>query len=521
MKEQLKKADLLGLVIVAAALISYSVRGVWTTYQWIAVVVGSALVIASLALKTTEIKAGLDRRSTKFGINSATSVVLIIGVLALVNYLGVQHQKRIDMTTTKVYSLSDESVKVADQVTQDLHIKAFYPGGDYAPTKDLLELYKHRNGKITYEFIDPDKQPQAAQQFQITAYGDFQNPMTGESFKYGTLIFQMGDKTERVEKQSEPLREEDVTNTLTKIVKGEKKTVYFVTGHGEKAIDDTEKTGYSQARADLEKESYIVKSVNLVSEGKIPDDASVLVVAGPMKEYIPNELDLIDAYLRAGGSGLIMVDPVPAASLKDLTSKWSVDVGNNVVLDASGMGRLLGMGPAAPLVSSYGAHEITDRMRVMTLCPPARSVTPVTPPADGVTVTKLLETNERSWGETDMKGKEATYDEGKDLKGPVTLAVAITKNVAENKKTRLVIYGDSDFASNAYFGQAGNGNLFSNTINWLAHDENFISIKPKSQDDRRLEMTEAQGKLVSYVMVLLLPLGILISGVSVWMKRRR
>jgi ABC-type uncharacterized transport system involved in gliding motility auxiliary subunit len=185
------------------------------------------------------------------------------------------------------------------------------------------------------------------------------------------------------------------------------------------------------------------------------------------------------------------------------------------------MGRLLGMGPAAPLVSSYGTHEITNRMRVMTFFPLARSVTPVTPPADGVTVEKLLETNERSWGETDMKGKEATYDEGKDLKGPVTLAVAITKNEGENKKTRLVIYGDSDFASNAYFGQAGNGNLFSNTINWLAHDENFISIKPKSQDDRRLEMTEAQGKLVSYVMVLLLPLGILISGVSVWMKRRR
>jgi ABC-type uncharacterized transport system involved in gliding motility auxiliary subunit len=107
------------------------------------------------------------------------------------------------------------------------------------------------------------------------------------------------------------------------------------------------------------------------------------------------------------------------------------------------------------------------------------------------------------------------------LKGPVTLAAAVSKDAPENKKTRLVMVGDSDFASNVYYSQAGNGNLFTNTVNWLARDENFISIKPKSAEDRRIEMTEAQGRMVSYVMVLLLPVGILITGVSVWMKRRK
>jgi ABC-type uncharacterized transport system involved in gliding motility auxiliary subunit len=518
MKEFMKKADLIGLAIVAASLIALRTSAVNPKYLWIAAGIGGALVIVSLFAKRQEIQKNLGRRSTRYGINSATSVLLIVGVLALVNYLGAQHQKRFDLTTEKTYSLSDDSSRAADQVKQDLQIKAFFPTGDDPRTRELLDLFRNRNRKISYEFIDPDKQPQLAQQFQVTQYGDFQNPMSGESFRYGTLIFQMGDKTERVEKQSERVQEEDVTNTLTKIIKGEKKTIYFTDGHGEKKIDDTERTGYSIARADLDKENYTVKAVNLVTENKMPDDATVLVVAGPTAEFFPNEIEIIEKYLDSGGSALVMLDP-QAASMKDLMTKWGIDVGNNIVVDASGVGRLLGMGPAVPLVASYGNHPITEHMKVMTFFPLSRSVTPSSTLADAVSVDKLLNTNERSWGETNTKGGEAQFDEGKDLKGPVSLAVAASKTVGE-KKARLVVYGDSDFASNAYYATAGNGNLFSNTVNWLARDENFISIKPKSSEDRRIEMTEAQGRLVNYV-TLLLPLGILIAGVSVWAKRRR
>src|SRR2546425_3019452 len=182
MKEQLKKLDILGLAIIAAAVISYSVRSVWSTYQTIALVVGGVLIVASLAVKSDEIRTGLGRRSARFGINSAASVMFLVGILAFVNYLGAQYVKRVDMTTEKIYSLSDQSTSVAQQVKQDLKIKAFYPGGDYAPVKDLLELFKARNNKISYEFIDPDKQPQVAQQYSVTQYGEFQNPVSGESF---------------------------------------------------------------------------------------------------------------------------------------------------------------------------------------------------------------------------------------------------------------------------------------------------------------------------------------------------
>ena len=154
-----------------------------------------------------------------------------------------------------------------------------------------MELFKAKNNKISYEFIDPDKQPQMAQQYTVTQYGDLPNPMTGKHSGTERLILEMGGKTERIEKQSEALREEDITNALMKIVKGEKKTIYFTQGHGEKKIDDTERTGYSIAKTGLEKENYVVKTVNLVQEGKVPDDASVVVMAGPTSEPFPNELD--------------------------------------------------------------------------------------------------------------------------------------------------------------------------------------------------------------------------------------
>jgi ABC-type uncharacterized transport system involved in gliding motility auxiliary subunit len=84
-----------------------------------------------------------------------------------------------------------------------------------------------------------------------------------------------------------------------------------------------------------------------------------------------------------------------------------------------------------------------------------------------------------------------------------------------------VVYGNSAFAANGAFGLQGNGNLFLNTVSWLAQDENFISIRPKSPDDRRITMTDAQGRLVSYVLVLLLPVGIIGAGINVWAQRRR
>ena len=534
MREQLRRADVFGLVLIASALISYFIRKNWTNYQTGVVVAGAVLVVISLILKSGEIRTGMGRRSTKLGINSGISVLLFIGVLALVNYLGAQHQQRFDMTTENLYSLGDESVQVAAEVKEDVRVKAFYPGGDEPEVRQLLGLYSHQNGNIQVEFIDPDKDPQAASQYQVSEYGVFTNPMTGRQIAMGTIILDMGNgKVERIEKRDAPT-EEDVTNALMKLVKGEQKTIYFVEGHGEKAIDSPERTGYQVAGGALTKDGYQVKPLNLVREEKIPADASVVVMAGPVTEPFPEEMDKVDAYLNAGGSFLLMLDPPPAASLKDFTQKWSVTAGNNRVIDSTGMGQLLGKGPDSPLVMSYGTHKIVEKFNVMTFFPVARSVAPASSPVAGLSAEPLIETSEQSWGESDLTSNKVGFDEKVDVKGPVPIATLVTKAVAADaasadaasdaptgKNARLIVFGDSDFAINANFSNQGNGNLFTNTVKWLARDENFIAIKTKSPMDRPLTMTESGGRTVGILVVILFPAAVFIAGIIVWFKRRR
>jgi len=157
----------------------------------------------------------------------------------------------------------------------------------------------------------------------------------------------------------------------------------------------------------------------------------------------------------------------------------------------------------------------------MTFFPVARSVAPAKPPAQGLNVEPLIETAERSWGESDLKSNEVAFDEKVDVKGPVPIATVVTKDLEGGKKARMIVFGDSDFAINANFSNQGNGNLFLNTVKWLAGDESFISIKTKSPSDRPLSMTETSGRTVALLVVIVMPIATLVAGVLVWMRRRK
>ncbi|MBK8313888.1 MAG: Gldg family protein [Acidobacteria bacterium] len=271
----------------------------------------------------------------------------------------------------------------------------------------------------------------------------------------------------------------------------------------------------------MKSENYEVKSVNLVSSNKVPDDCAAIVVAGPTKEFFPQEADLIGKYLDGGGKALIMLDPGSDGGLNNLLKNWNIIIANDTVIDVSGVGRLFGTGPAVPLVTNYGAHPITkDLNRVATFFPFARSVDTGESAKGDVVFIKMLNTSEASWAETELKGNEAKFDEGKDKKGPVCLGVAMTKMLGENQDIRLVVIGDSDFATNNYAGKAGNGDLFLNTVNWLAQDEDLIAIRPKSPTNRSITLSESQQKTFFLLTVLLMPLVVIGTGVWIWWKRR-
>ena len=543
MNRHLAKLGDLGLILLVGAVIHYSIADLWNAWNLGLAIAGGTLLLAGIVINRRRILHSLGRRSTKYATNYVISVALVLGLAAAFNFIGQRHPKRFDLTAGGHYTLAPQTVQILDRLDRDVEIKAFYPDGDDATLRELLVQFRTLSSHIEYEFIDPDRYPDVARQNDVTVYGTFANPFTGTQLKSGTTVVRQGDLREKIEKRSDVIREEDLTNALIKVQRAEKKRVYFVAGHGEKEIGSSDRSGYSEVQKALENQGFATESVNLAGEGKVPEDAQVLVIAGATIEPFPQESEYLSEFLNQGGGVLLMIDPPPAASLQGFLNQWGVVAGENIVLDVSGAGRLMGAGPEIPLVLEYESHEITERFRSMTFFPLVRSVEPSEQTVDGVTVTPLLQSNPRSWGETDLGEAEKSFDEGEDSEGPLPLAVAVSKQleaVADPVETepdstkegteeadspapataRMVVVGDSEFASNAHFLAQGNGNLFLNMISWLAQEKDLISIRPKSPEDRRITLSQSQQTTLFYLTVVLLPLGVIVAGISVWSQRR-
>jgi ABC-type uncharacterized transport system involved in gliding motility auxiliary subunit len=246
----------------------------------------------------------------------------------------------------------------------------------------------------------------------------------------------------------------------------------------------------------------------------------VLVSAGPQVDFFPFELDSIKKYIENSGKFLAMVDPQSNTNLISFLSQYKIKMQDNIVVDASGVGQLFGMGPEIPLVSNYEDHEIFKDFNIMTFYPRSRSVEETTEGLDGFTTKILIKTTPNSWGETDYNQRQVEFNSDKDLRGPVPLAIVSSKLVSGSKKAQVLVIGDSDFAMNAYIRNSGNYDLFLNIINWLAEEEDMITIRPKEIDDRRVNLTQKDSKIVFYLSVIALPLVVVIAGVVVYLKRR-
>jgi ABC-type uncharacterized transport system involved in gliding motility auxiliary subunit len=367
--------------------------------------------------------------------------------------------------------------------------------------------YVNLGPHVKYQAVDPEQKPDVAKQYGATHMGD--------------LIAASGSRTERIEPGIRgQVGEEDVTTGLIKLTRDKSKMVCFLTGHGEKSVSDSSDTGYSSAEQGLKKESYTDKSVNLVADNGVPADCDVLVIPGPTQSFLPPEATMISKYLGEGGKVLIEVDPETDPKLGDIFQAWNIKVGDNVVIDASGMGQLIGAGPAIPLVTTYGSSPITKGFTgSMTYFPLARTVSIADTSKTDPEAVELLKTSPRSFTTPNLKEKKITYNPKTDTLGPLSLAVEANRK-AGNKTERLVVIGDSDFASNRAVNDYRNGDLFYNTINWLAQDENLISIRPKSPANRRVTMTTGQEAALHWLDLVFFPGAVILSGVYIWWKRR-
>jgi ABC-type uncharacterized transport system involved in gliding motility auxiliary subunit len=294
-------------------------------------------------------------------------------------------------------------------------------------------------------------------------------------------------------------------------------------------------------------DNFLTDKIVLAQQKEVPADASVLVVAGPKTDFFPAEVEELKAYLAKGGKILFMLDPPDRADAPELTNlaalikDWGIEIGTNVVVDVSGMGQLLGTDVSVPVAAKYDPHPITDRFNLLTAYPLARSVTAAAGGSNGKTAQNLVETSANSWAESNIKeltttGKVARELDKGDKAGPVSLAAAVSAPAigapaapasdpakpADQPKpeARIAVYGDSDFVSNGYLGIPGNRDLFLNTINWLAQQENLISIRPREAGSSTLNMTADAAQRIFWLSILIIPGLILAAGVQTWWRRR-
>jgi ABC-type uncharacterized transport system involved in gliding motility auxiliary subunit len=516
----------LGVVLVFTAVAIRFTKPEWQQYYNALAIAGLVCTLLYILSQWREIGHAFAGRQARFGTLAAASIAVVLAIIVAINYLGSRHNKRWDLTAAKQFSLSDQTRKVLADLKEPVRVKVFALSNEFDRFRDRLDEYTYAGKQVSVEYIDPEKKPALAQQYGITASG--------------TVVFEYKGRTEKATSDGE----QELTNALIKVVQGRQPKVYFVQGHGEKDTVSAERSGYNGITGALTSSNFVTDKLVLAQQGAVPADADVVIVAGPKTDFLQPEIDFLRAYLTRGGKVMLMLDPVlkpdqpQLTLLQGLAKDWGINVGNDVVLDVSGMGQLIGTDESVPVAATYPAHPITENFRLLTAYPLTRSVSAVEGGVNGHTAQAIVETSQRSWAETNLKGltggQPAKQDDG-DKAGPVSLAAAVSAPLAEptpkpdqkppdpnerKPETRLVVFGDSDFASNAALGVQGNRDLFLNAVNWLAQQENLIAIRPHDPEDRRVTMTADQATRVFYLTVLIVPGLILLAGVQTWWRRR-
>jgi len=521
----IKRWGMWGVVILLLGAAAVTLFIPWLIRFRVALLIAAAvLFVVTVALSWREGASILGRRGTRYGASAALLIVIALGVAVLANAVSLRYNARWDLTENKRHSLSPQTVKLLKALKSPVEVIGFFrsdtPGKRTA--EDLLKQYAQASdGKFTYRVEDPDRSPGLARRYGVETYG--------------TLVMQSGEKSEKVL----DAEEERLTNALVKVTRPGNPIVYFVKGHGERDISSSERTGMSQAKEQLEKANYTVKDLELARTGKVPPDAAVVIVPGPRTDLLPPELTAIDDYLAQGGHVLLMADPLQADGLAKYVAKYGVTLGQDLVVEPSPIGRLLGVGPEVPLVMQYEQHPITkDMAKVMTGFPLTRSVSPAKTPPKGMTVTPLAKTSADSWGETNLdglrRGQPASRDD-KDTPGPVPVLLAVTieptpapkvagqaeADDSKKPKGRLVVLGTSTFASNQALGFQGNRDLFLNIVAWLAGQEDEIAVRLKDPRQNPIFAIEAQKNAILWLSIVVLPGAVMVCGIALVVRRRR
>jgi len=514
MKTEWRKFAPFGLYLsIAAFFVSIGLFIVQREFN-LALQISLGLFVVGLALFTLmdpeRVRQLLTGRQARYGSNAFILTVAFVGIVVVLNYLVFQNPQRWDLTEDKQYTFSPETLDTLANLPEDVTARAFFTNRFSTETvKALLDDYTfYSDGKFSYEFIDPELDPVAAQEAGVN--------------RDGSVVLAMGDQQVPVTIASE----KEFTSALVSLMNPEARTIYFLTGHGEYSPEETGDLSYAQVKSSLESKNYTVKILNLLTDNLIPADAKVIVIPGPQKPLTPEEIKLLSEYLESSGALIVMEEPLPVTDFGDaedpmvnyLAKEWGIFLEKDIVVDPTSTQ------PFAPYAAQYGNHPITEKVqRITSQFPTVRSVITAESP-EGVSLIGLVFTAQQSWAETNIENlaggeSEVNFNEGQDHMGPISLGIA-GENIASGG--RLVVFGDSDFAADANYFAFANGDLFINSVDWAAGQEELISLTPKESTQRMMIPPKTfTMNLILLGTVIVLPGMALLGGIVVFIQRRR
>lgn len=469
-------------------------------------------------------------------LNIYVMVLLLLGVFLVLNGIASKQKLKIDLTFTRTHTLSQQTREILSRQQDSVEIIFFRtPSSLNDSVKDMLDLYRKGSKRITLKEYDPEEKPLVAQQFGIKPIE------TQQETVYSTVIINSGKRTERVQalmvyySQSQtgfkedivvpPTLERKITSAFLRLKENPRK-IYFTAGHGEADLAEPGRDGLSKLKTYLAQENFIIDLLYTATTAKIPEDCSLLVCWGPRNNFSDFELRIIGEYLDAGGKVLMSGSPKTSARWNNLLSKRGLNLENTIVMD---VGSPYWHQPSIPYVRQYSSSPLVRRLNAATFFPETASISLVE--VEGVRTYAILESSKNSWAETDFQTDPPSYQEGIDQRGPLTLVASSGPLAASSAETaeefdqedpiNLVVFGSSRFVHNEALESAGNLDLFLNVVNHLADRKELMSIRSKDQSLSMLAISPFWMNFFFYFFVVLVPLGILGSGIFIlWRKRR-
>jgi ABC-type uncharacterized transport system involved in gliding motility auxiliary subunit len=483
----------------------------------------------------------MRQQAVRYTVSGVVAVVLVIALTIMVNWLSGRRYVRADWTTTHIYSLSEKTKNILSDLSEEIKVVVFMTPQTsmYDQVQELLERYKAASDKITVEYIDPEKEPlktkQLAEQFGVQVadtvvfvYGDRTKYVTSDQMAemdYSGMQYGQGPTMKSFK------GEEQFTSAILSLVAPNVPKVYFVTGHGEAALEGGASDRSLRILSDaLKRENMETADTTLLS-GEVPDDAAVLAIVGPTRAYTEVEIEALDAFLDRGGRLLVALDPLiePGGTmrptrLEPFLADRGVTVRDDLVVDPSR--RLPFYDLSAVYLEDFPAHPVTKGLEgFAVLFTVSRSLA-----ADGDNSTVIVQTSDEGWGETNLtmllRGEPVSLDDA-DNSGPAAVGVAV-EDVApdaeaedeEKTQYRLVVFGDSDFLTDVDISNAGNAVLATNAFNWLAAREDLVGIPARDVEQVSLFLTRQQMRNLLLLVLVAMPGAAIIAGIFIWRKRR-